>query len=497
MAESYAPVRAKQFPRIAQRETAEERYWSKLKFPTVHKDSAAVTCVDFSPAAPHHYAVTAGSKITLYDSRTHQAKKNLTRFKATATSGRFRQDGKLLVAGDHSGLIQVIDVNGKATLRRFDEHKKAVHAVGFASQPHQVISGSDDTTVRLWDVSMETAVTTFEGHTDYVRACKACPSSNLIVSGSYDHTAVVWDPSSGQQTLSVNHEGPIEAVAVFNNGTAFATAGDNVVKIWDLVAGGKLLNTVSNHQKTITDLTFDASGRHLLSAGLDRMLKVYSVATWHVVHSFKYSNPLLCVAVAPTDSHLAAGMTTGVTDVRSRVSLNTKRTEAPQPRRAPRPGSYRYLMRGQGTKPTAVDQVVTVPKRKKLRKHDRLLKRFRYAQALDAVLDADYRAPLVASFLQELIERDGLRTALSGRDDVTLQPILAFCLRNIAQPRYTRLLIMVAEVLLDVYSASLGLSPVVDGMFARLANKVKQEVALQKDMCSLLGSLELLLAAST
>ena len=95
---------------------------------------------------------------------------------------------------------------------------------------------------------------------------------------------------------------------------------------------------------------------------------------------------------------------------------------------------------------------------------------------------------MVASLLQELVERDGLRTALSGRDDVTLQPILAFSLRNIAQPRYTRLLTMVTEVLLDVYSASLGLSPVVDDMFARLANKVKQEVMLQKDMCTLLVS---------
>eukprot|EP00730_Choanoeca_flexa_P016861 TRINITY_DN8049_c0_g1_i2.p1 TRINITY_DN8049_c0_g1~~TRINITY_DN8049_c0_g1_i2.p1 ORF type:complete len:516 (+),score=138.69 TRINITY_DN8049_c0_g1_i2:43-1548(+) len=500
MAEPYAPVRAKQFPRVAQLETAEERYWSKLKFPTVHKDSsAAVTCIDFSPTAPYNYAVTAGQKITIYDSQTHQPKKNLTRFKATATSGRYRHDGKLIVAGDHSGLIQVIDVNGKATLRRFEEHKKAVHAVSFASQQdNRVVSGGDDATVRLWDVSMETAITTFTGHDDYVRACRPCPSSNLIVSGSYDHSAKVWDPNSPQAVFEVNHGSPIEAVAVFHNGTAFATAGENVIKIWDLVAGGKLLNTVSNHQKTITDLQFDQSGRHLFSAGLDRLLKVYSVNTWQVLHSYKYANPLLCLAVAHGDQHLAAGMTTGLADVRSRANADIKSRPAPvqRARRPGKPGTYRFLIRGQNTKPSAKDVLVAAPKRKKLRKHDQLLKKFRYGQALDAVLDGAHRHAMVASVLQELVERDGLRTALSGRDDVTLQPILRFCLKTLGQPRYTKLIVMVTELLLDIYSGSLGLSPVVDELFQRLAGRLNEEVLLQKEMCGLLGNLELLLSAA-
>ena len=46
--------------------------------------------------------------------------------------------------------------------------------------------------------------------------------------------------------------------------------GSNIVKVWDVLAGGRLLASFSNHQKTITSLCFDGSYHRLLSASLDR-----------------------------------------------------------------------------------------------------------------------------------------------------------------------------------------------------------------------------------
>lgn len=40
------------------------------------------------------------------------------------------------------------------------------------------------------------------------------------------------------------------------------------------------------------------------------------------------------------------------------------------------------------------------------------------------------------SLITELIHRDGLRTALSGRDDVSLEPILRFLIRNVTDTRF-------------------------------------------------------------
>ena len=103
---------------------------------------------------------------------------------------------------------------------------------------------------------------------------------------------------------------------------------------------------------------------------------------------------------------------------------------------------------------------------------------------------------MVASLLQELVERDGLRIALSGRDDASLQSILRFCVRNITLPRYTRLLVVVSEVLLDIYGQACGLSSQVDSMFAKLADKLRDELSLHQSLMQLLGSMDIMLAST-
>jgi U3 small nucleolar RNA-associated protein 15 len=52
------------------------------------------------------------------------------------------------------------------------------------------------------------------------------------------------------------------------------TAGGTSLKLWDIVGGGRLLDTISAHQKLITAVTLDGTGSRLLSAGLDGLVKV-------------------------------------------------------------------------------------------------------------------------------------------------------------------------------------------------------------------------------
>lgn len=52
------------------------------------------------------------------------------------------------------------------------------------------------------------------------------------------------------------------------------------------------------------------------------------------------------------------------------------------------------------------------------------------------------------SLIQELIHRDGLRTALSGRDDVLLEPILRLLLKHVADPRFGEMVCDVAGVVI-------------------------------------------------
>jgi U3 small nucleolar RNA-associated protein 15 len=122
--------------------------------------------------------------------------------------------------------------------------------------------------------------------------------------------------------------------------------GGPYFKVFDILSGGRMVNQVSNHQKTITCLSFDYSGSRLLTGSLDQSVKVYNVSNWKVVHTIKYSSPILSLAVSPDDTHMAVGMLDGTLSLRSRdVQAEDIRSEDGMVR-SHRAGTYKYFMRG-------------------------------------------------------------------------------------------------------------------------------------------------------
>lgn len=50
----------------------------------------------------------------------------------------------------------------------------------------------------------------------------------------------------------------------------FSISGGNVIKVWDALAGGKLITTLCNHHKTVTTLSFCKNYQRLISGSIDR-----------------------------------------------------------------------------------------------------------------------------------------------------------------------------------------------------------------------------------
>lgn len=92
------------------------------------------------------------------------------------------------------------------------------------------------------------------------------------------------------------------------------------------------------------------------------------------------------------------------------------------------------------------------------------------------------------------MQRDALRTALSGRDDVSLEPVLSFLARHVTDPRFGEAAADVAAVVLDLYAANLGHSPLVDELVSKLATRVDRELAFQRELVKLRGALDMTLA---
>ncbi|EGD78810.1 hypothetical protein PTSG_01785 [Salpingoeca rosetta] len=485
-----------QFPRLAEHATAEDRHWKKYGEPRMVKEVGPVQAINFCAQAPHDYVVTAGSHVHVYSGQTHRSKITFSKFTA-ARSGAFRRDGKLLVAGDKAGPVKIFNINTKSPLRIFEGHRKDVRVTNFLADT-QVFSAGEEGVVKLWDIPQEQEALSIQLSNDYITSGNTIEANpSLVFLGGYDHKARLVDVRSGESQLEVDHGASIECVWAFNNGTMVITAGQNHISIWDVLAGGKLVDKLSNHRQTITGVCLDHTEKRLFSCGLDRMVKVYDVTNWSVVHSMKFTGQLLSMGIAPDDSALAVGHSNGYLGVRVRrpkgVGGAVAADGTKKKRRQPRPGTRRYFMRGQSAKPSRSDMQVQVKHKRKSHPHNRLLAKFRFSEALDEVFRKKFPSVVKVSFMHELMQREALRTALSNRDEAGLEPILSFVVAQITNPRYTRILTHVAHLILDIYSPGKGRAPRIDSMFVQLSNKLKQELNLQRQLIAVQGMLDALL----
>ncbi|KAG8959706.1 hypothetical protein FRC03_007623, partial [Tulasnella sp. 419] len=451
----FQPTLVQKHPRITKDRSPESKYWRRFRNPVFVKEYAPITSIHFSPTAPHRYAVTAAARVQIYAPRTQKIVKTIARFKDVARSGNIRQDGKLVVAGDDSGLIQVFDINSRAILRTMNEHKLPVHVTKFSKlDTTQILSCSDDTTAKIWDIPSQTAITTFTDHSDYVRAGLVSVSHpSLILTGSYDSTVRLFDSRTGVTEMVMGNpekgQGPVEDVLMFPSGTMALSTSGPILRLWDLVAGGRCLRALSNHQKTVTSMAFDGSASRLLTGGLDQMVKVYDVSTYKVVHTMRYPAAILSLGISPDDTHIAAGMADGTLSVRRRQPKATEAAAVEARKETLRQGTYEFFLntgtigervtKSKKVKERALGDAnelkVESRRKKRLRDYDRLLKAFQYGEALDSVLRKTVPPTTAFSVIQELIHRGGLRIALSGRDDVLLEPVLQLLLKNVTDPR--------------------------------------------------------------
>ncbi|TIA42198.1 WD40 repeat-like protein [Aureobasidium pullulans] len=494
--------------------TADQRYWkgfrSQQLVPSPH--SNPITHISFPPSPTDPlvtppsdtFAVTSGSRVQIFSSKTRKLLKTITRFgyDDIAHSGEIRRDGRVLVAGGDSGAIQAFDTGSRAILKTWKEHKQPVWVTRWnPNDLTSIMSCSDDKTVRLWDLPSESSMTTFSGHQDYVRSGAFMPgqSSNLIVSGSYDQTVRLWDSRAPKRAvMTFKHAAAIESVLPMPSGTQVLASADNQISVLDLVAG-KPLHLIKNHQKTVTSLCLANNGTRLVSGGLDGHVKVFETSAWNVVAGFKYPSPVLSLSVVGAgasreDRHLAVGMQSGLLSVRTRLSGEQKAAAREKEKEMQalvagtieeydrkkakklRQGDKKAL-RGRDFTGEGADIVIDGNARGNIRnqsKWESALRNGKYALAVDMVLGATkFYNPNMLTLLTALRHRSAMRTAFKGRDETSLQPILRWVIKYIGHPRYIKLTSDVAMLLLDLYSEQAMDSPEIDDLLNQLHRKVR------------------------
>lgn len=523
--------------------TADQAYYRSFKnqilVPSPH--NAGITSIvtpDSNLSGPQtdNFAVTSGSRVQIFGAKTRKVVKTISRFSIedTARSGVLRRDGRIVLAGGDSGVLQAFDVGSRAILRQWRgdvAHRLPVHCVRWdPKQITEFMSVSDDRTVRVWDLTEDAPKWIGIGHEDYVRTgCYLPGQDGVVVTGSYDQTVRVWDTrqsdgGTGRASMVFKLAAPVEEVRpLANSGARVAVAAGNEVAILDLVAG-KVDHIIRSHQKAVTALATAQGGERLLTGGLDGHVKVHDSESWEVVAGFKYPAPVLCLAMVASsgdDRHLAVGLQNGLMSLRTRLARQEKvrarekakrmdalvageadAYERKQKKKDMRQG-IRARDRGKSFQGEGADIVITGNERsrpKKLSPWQQSLRQGKYALALDQVLGSMANTDEVLTLIEALRHRSALRTALADRSEERLIPPLSWCYKHLTRPKCLWPTYEVLLQVLDLYAHRMGdwqegedeAGAKCLRMIDKIAKRVRQELDVAQGAFKTLGSLDLL-----
>ncbi|KAL1226306.1 Protein SLOW WALKER 1 [Cardamine amara subsp. amara] len=498
------PVKPKSTAKPASKsETPESRYWSSFKPHSIPNLVSSVSALAFSPIHPHTLAVAHSATVSLFSSQTLSVSKRFS-FRDVVSSVCFRSDGALFAACDLSGVVQVFDVKERMALRSLRSHSAPARFVKYPYEDKlHLISGGDDGVVKYWDVAGGTVISDLLGHKDYVRCGDCSPvNDSVLITGSYDHTVKVWDTrvDKSKWMAEINHGCPVEDVVYLPSGGMIATAGGNSVKVWDLIGGGKMVCSMDSHNKTVTSLCVgrsESAENRLVSVALDGYMKVFDYGRAKVTFSMRFPAPLMSLGLSPDCSTRVIGASNGTVFAGKRklrdagekksLSLWSVKSQVEEGRRrALRPTYFTYFQRGQSEKPSKEDYIVKEKKGLKLKRHDKLLKKFRHKEALVSVLDENKPANVVA-VMEELVARRKLMKCVSNMEEEELGMLLVFLQRYCTMQRYSGLLMGLTKKVLETRAEDIEGKFEFKAILWNLKREVNQEIRIQQSLVEIQG----------
>jgi len=235
-------------------------------------------------------------------------------------------DELLCASGGNDGLIFVYNNEDLRIRWVFEGHTGSIVCLQFSKDHKYLISGSSDKTVRLWSIEKGKIVHVFSDHTQAVTSVCFSPNEQIIASGSYDMTVRLWNAKT------------YDLIACFKDAKTYIQSvyffeSDDIISAMDidqreyqwhienrqliaeesnaeppkLLKTDPRLNNLPGHQSAINCVYFSTDGHYLVSAIMDKTVRIWNLETAKVEHVVKeHQGEVSSICVAPNENWFAS-----------------------------------------------------------------------------------------------------------------------------------------------------------------------------------------------
>jgi len=233
----------------------------------------------------------------------------------------FSPDGKQLAIGGDDGILRVIETDGGKQVFACPPRNARIEKVAFSPNGKLVALGDTNSQVAVYvpgakgnplalsisgaDLG-EVAGVAFTADNAAVFTCGRDGKARLTVGPKPDGESA---PNTATKIRDyIGHSGPVNGLAVTADGKLLVTAGDDkTVRVWD-VASAKQLRAFQGHQTKLIAVAVRPDGRQIASASDDGGIRVWDLNTTDEHRAVTDSKESLwAVAVSADGKRIAAG----------------------------------------------------------------------------------------------------------------------------------------------------------------------------------------------